>query len=92
MPQIFKIAGYIVYIWSDEGYPVEPVHVHISQGRPSSSSTKVWITKNYRCMLAHNNSKIPFHVLNDIIDLIELNAETICQKWQEHFNGIRFYC
>lgn len=31
MPQIFKIGGYIVYIWSDEGCPTEPVHVHISR-------------------------------------------------------------
>lgn len=36
--------------------------------------------------------KIPLHVLNDILSLIELCADFICEKWNEHFNGIRYYC
>ncbi len=34
MPQIFSIGSYVVYFWSDEGEPKEPVHVHVAQGRP----------------------------------------------------------
>ena len=30
MPQIFRIAGYLIYFWSNENKPLEPVHVHIS--------------------------------------------------------------
>ena len=92
MPQIFRIGSYIVYIWSDEGLPAEPVHVHISAGRPSSNATKIWITRKRRCIVANNNSRIPVHILNDILSLIELRADFICSKWQEHFNGISFYC
>lgn len=92
MPQIFRIGSYIVYIWSDEGLPAEPVHVHISEGRPSSNATKIWITRKHRCIVANNNSRIPAHILNDILSLIELRADFICLKWQEHFNGISFYC
>ena len=29
MPQLFKIGNYWVYFWSNEGIPVEPVHVHV---------------------------------------------------------------
>ncbi len=32
MPQIFKVAGYLVYFWSNEGVPLEPIHVHIITG------------------------------------------------------------
>ena len=39
MPQIFRIGSYIVYFWSNEGIPLEPVHVHIAEGRASASST-----------------------------------------------------
>ena len=27
MPQIFKIGSFWVYFWSNEGVPLEPVHV-----------------------------------------------------------------
>lgn len=92
MPQIFRIGSYIVYIWSDEGLPVEPVHVHISEGKPSSNATKVWITKSHHCVVANNNSRIPSHVLNDILELIELRVDFICAKWKEHFGEISYYC
>ena len=26
MPQIFKIAGYLVFFWSNESEPLEPIH------------------------------------------------------------------
>ena len=27
MPQIFSIGSYVVYFWSDEGEPKEPMHI-----------------------------------------------------------------
>lgn len=35
MPRVFKIGPYLVYFWSDEQEPLEPVHVHISPGVPT---------------------------------------------------------
>ena len=54
MPQVFKMGPYLVYFWSNENEPLEPVHVHISKGTPSRDSTKVWLTKNGRALLANN--------------------------------------
>ena len=48
MPQIFKIGSYTVYFWSNEGKPLEPIHVHIAEGRATAAGTKVWITS---CLL-----------------------------------------
>ena len=31
MPQIFSIGAYIVYFWSNEGEPLEPIHIHIAK-------------------------------------------------------------
>lgn len=39
MPQIFRIGSYLVYFWSNENDPLEPVHVHISEGRASANGT-----------------------------------------------------
>ena len=38
MPQIFKIGSYTVYFWSNEGKPLEPIHVHIAEGRATARS------------------------------------------------------
>ena len=57
MPQIFRIAGYLIYFWSNENEPLEPIHVHITNGVPTANATKVWITQSGKCLLCHNNSK-----------------------------------
>lgn len=44
MPQIFRIGPYIVYFWSNDSTPLEPVHVHIAEGRAIANATKIWIT------------------------------------------------
>ena len=45
MPQVFRIGPYLVYFWSNESKPLEPVHVHVSKGKPTEYATKIWITK-----------------------------------------------
>ena len=92
MPQVFKIGSYRVYFWSNEGVPLEPVHVHVSDGNPTENATKIWLTKNGKTLLCHNKSKIPGHVLNDICDVLETQFFIITSKWQEYFHKISFYC
>lgn len=43
MPQIFKIGPYTIFFWSNEGNPLEPIHVHIAE-QANPNATKVWIT------------------------------------------------
>lgn len=59
MPSLFRIGSYLVYFWSNENY--EPIHVHISKGRPTPNATKVWLTALGGCIVANNSSKIPQH-------------------------------
>ena len=92
MPQVFKMGPYLVYFWSNENEPLEPVHVHISQGVPSRNSTKVWLTKKGGALLAGNESSIPLNVLRNIMDAIEGQHEYIAARWLKHFGEIRYYC
>lgn len=92
MPQVFKIGSYHIYFWSDEGLPLEPVHVHVSEGSPSKDATKIWITKNGKTLLCHNKSRIPQHILNDISTVLEARSFEIIAKWQEYFKHLSFYC
>ena len=92
MPQVFKIGSYWVYFWTNEGDPLEPVHVHVSKGSPTANATKIWITKAGRCYLCHNHSVIPAHVLNNIMKIIEARSAEVLEKWYAYFNSISFYC
>ena len=92
MPQVFKIGSYWVYFWSNENDPLEPVHVHVSKGSPTSNATKIWITKAGKCYLANNNSNIEAHTLRNIMKIIEARSEEVIQKWQSYFGVLNFYC
>lgn len=92
MPQIFKIGPYLVYFWANENDPLEPIHVHITIGTPSGSATKVWITRAGKCLLCHNNSKIPAHVLTNLLAIIEARSQDVIGKWTGFFGEISFYC
>lgn len=92
MPQIFKIGSYWVYFWSNESDPLEPVHVHVSQGSPSSSATKIWITSAGGCYLCHNHSRIPERTLRNIMAILSARSGEIIEKWKGYFGEARFYC
>ena len=92
MPQIFRIGSYVIYFWANENRPLEPIHVHISEGTPTENSTKVWITKTGKCLLCNNNSQIPIKTLRNIIGIVEARNKEIIEKWQDFFGGLSFYC
>jgi len=92
MPQVFRIGSYWVYFWSNENDPLEPIHVHVSQGSPTGNATKIWITRAGKCLLCNNNSKINTRTLSNIISIIEARSDEIIEKWKSHFGNIRFYC
>lgn len=88
MPQIFKIGSFVVYFWINEGMPLEPIHVHVSEGVPSEHSTKIWITRSGRCLLCNNVSRIPNRKLRYIMEIIEARNQEITSKWLSYFGKI----
>ena len=87
--------GYKIYFWSNETN--EPIHVHVSKGKPSLNSTKVWLTKSGGCVLANNNSRIPNNELNKILETITSQYFFIISMWidtykLDNINEIKFYC
>ena len=92
LPNLFTVSGYKVYFWSDENN--EPIHVHVSKGKPSPNATKIWITRSGGCILAGNGSHIPNKELRDLMEFISAQYFLICAAWKEHFatDSIRYYC
>ena len=92
MPQIYRIGPYILYFWSIESDPLEPLHVHITEGQASANATKIWITSTGKAVLCNNMSRIPERILSRIIRFVEANSKDIEEKWIEHFGEVRYYC
>jgi hypothetical protein len=87
MPKLFEYGEYIVYFWSNE--EGEPVHVHIAVRRPSEHATKVWLTSSGGCVLASNDGRISSHDLDDLLEIIALNYDRICDRWRSAFGNER---
>ena len=81
-----------MYFWSNENDPLEPVHVHIAEGKVVPNATKVWITSTGKTLICNNNSDIPDRILKRLIRVVEANAQKICSDWLAHFGEIRYYC
>ena len=71
---------------------MEPVHIHITNGKAAANATKIWITSSGRALLCNNNSQIPLKTLNKMIRHIEANSSMNINKWYTHFGEIHYYC
>ena len=92
MPQELRIGPYSVYFWSNENDPLEPVHVHVAEGRAVPNAAKIWITSTGKTLLCNNNSEIPDRILRRIMKVIEANSAKIIDDWLVHFGEIRYFC
>lgn len=89
MPSLFMVFGYKIYFWTNEGN--EPVHVHVSKGRPSPSATKIWITRTGGT-ISVNSSRIPKKDLAKIEVFVQSNASKIVSAWNNVFHHVSYYC
>ena len=92
VPSLIEVLGYKIFFWSNEF--MEPVHVHISKGKPTGNATKVWLTRGGGCVLEHNKSRIPEKDLKYIMGTITSNYFMIIEQWIFHSANkeIKFYC
>ena len=92
MPRVFKVGSYWVFFWANENDPLEPVHVHISEGSPQPNSPKVWITSRGKCVQAGKQTVIPERTYRNILAVIEARSDEVIAKWKDFFGEAEFYC
>ena len=90
MPVVIDIFGYKIYFWSNEGKPLEPIHVHVSK-KPSKNATKIWLLSTGKIKLANNNSNISKQDLKRILWVIESYHKDIKREWILRFKQIKYY-
>jgi hypothetical protein len=89
MPKLFDLLGCIIYFWSNEGF--EPIHIHISEGKPTPNATKYWLYSDGTLHLAYNDKRIPSKKLNRIIERLEKCSRYIESAWITHFGDISYF-
>jgi hypothetical protein len=88
MPKVLMdYLGFVFYFWSNEfsGKNLEPIHVHISRGKQTSNSTKVWIKPDGSLEVANNNSELSQKELSAVLEYIETNKNDIIAEWYKFF-------
>tara|TARA_B100001989_G_C24482675_1_gene435306 strand:+ start:561 stop:806 length:246 start_codon:yes stop_codon:yes gene_type:complete len=78
-PTVFREGAYRLFFFSNEGNPLEPIHVHI---RRDNSLAKFWLEP--KIIIAENygfNSK----ELKIIERIIKSNEQKIRSKWHQYF-------
>ncbi len=84
MPSFPKILGYKVFFWSNEGKPIEPIHIHVSMGSPSPKATKLWILSTGKIELAENTGNIPDKDISKLIRALEDYSDMFIKKWESY--------
>ncbi|MBQ7593225.1 MAG: DUF4160 domain-containing protein [Synergistaceae bacterium] len=92
MPTILRVGRYVIFFWSNENNPREPIHVHVAIRRAVPNATKLWITSTGEVIVDNNNSRIPSQDLQGIIDTVKKNIPAITEAWFTYFGEIKYFC
>jgi hypothetical protein len=80
MPVVFRFGPYKFFFYSNEGDPLEPVHIHVREGR---SVAKFWLEPE---VSMSNSRGFDARALREISAIIEHNKALIERTWNDHFS------
>jgi hypothetical protein len=79
MPIVFKYKGYRFFFYSNEGDPLEPLHIHVRHGE---AVAKFWVVP--QVSLAESYA-ISASELRELLRIVEKNKKLIERYWNEYF-------
>ncbi|MCP4344708.1 MAG: DUF4160 domain-containing protein [Desulfobacterales bacterium] len=80
MPVVFRYRGYRFFFYSNEGNPLEPLHIHVRKG---DAVAKFWIVPDISVAESYGMSASE---LRELMHVIEKEKAKIERYWNEHFN------
>ncbi len=80
MPVVFRYRGYRFFFYSNEGDPLEPLHIHVRKGE---AVAKFWIVPDISVAESYGMSASE---LRELMHVIEKEKVKIEEFWNEHFN------
>lgn len=79
MPVIFRHKGFRFLFYSNEGNPLEPVHIHVEK---DGIDAKFWLNP---VRLAYNDG-FDARTLRELLETIENHVQLIEDTWHEFFS------
>ncbi len=79
MPVVFRYKGYRFFFYSNEGNPLEPLHIHVRKGE---ALAKLWLTPEVSVAESYAMKSSELRVL---MEVAEQNHELIERYWNEFF-------
>jgi len=80
MPVVFHYKGYRFFFFSNEGEPLEPLHIHARKGEAVAKfwlKPEVSVAESYRMISSE---------LRELMTVVEENKEKIARYWNEYFS------
>ncbi len=79
MPVVFRWKGYRFFFFSNEGDPLEPLHIHVQRGE---ASAKIWLSPHSGVAESYGLNSTE---LRELIRIAEDHRELIERVWNECF-------
>lgn len=79
MPTVFRLEGFRFFFYSNEGSPLEPVHVHVQK---ADAEAKFWIETD---VVLASSYGFNARTLKKLLDLVVDNRLLIEETWHDHF-------
>lgn len=80
MPVVLRYKGYVLFFYSSEGRPHEPMHIHV---RGNGGEAKVWLEPE---VMVASSAAIPQKKLRELVRLVREQRELFVEAWKEHFD------
>lgn len=79
MPVVLRYKAYKLFFYSNEGNPLEALHIHVRKGE---TVAKFWVGQDVTLASSYGMSATE---LNEIAQVVRDNREIIERAWNEFF-------
>jgi hypothetical protein len=80
MPVVFRFGPYKFFFYSNEGDPLEPMHVHVREGK---NIAKFWLKPD---VSVASSAGFKSRALREISAIVGHNVNLIERTWDDHFS------
>ena len=79
MPTVFRQDGFRFFFYSNEGNPIEPIHIHVQK---TGAEAKFWISTE---IALDRSDGFDTKTLRKLLVIVESNRYIIEDRWNEYF-------
>lgn len=79
MPTVFRLDGFRFFFYSNEGTPLEPMHIHVQK---VGAEAKIWLSPE---ISLDRSDGFDAKILRKLLGIAQSNRKIIGDRWNEYF-------